>query len=282
MSCCETGGAMRPRTALVHALAFTVGHDNASFPHFSADREGPPRTVHLDSYHIARTETSNRDFSAFVDAMGYTTTAERYGWSFVFDAQLTPEAEAASTECAAATPWWIRVTDASWKAPRGPGSTYDPDHPVVHVSWYDARAFCEWKGGRLPTEAEWEAAAAGGVDSTRVFPWGDELVDDTVHRCNIWQGKWPAKNTAEDGFLFTAPVSSFPPQNDLGLHHMAGNVWEWTSDVWDGPEETHRTKKGGSFLCHETSCYRYRTKARSSNDAESTTSNLGFRCAWST
>lgn len=284
MSCCDGPFfSLRPRSALVQALVFTVGHGNESFPHFRADREGPPRRVALDAFHIALTETSHRDFAAFVDATGHVTTAEAYGWSFVFESQLTAEADAASSECAADTPWWIKVPGASWRAPRGPGSEGDPEHPVVHVSWDDANAFCEWAGGgRLPSEAEWEAAAAGGADSAHVFPWGSDLLDDGgVHRCNIWQGEWPQRNSADDGFAHTAPVKSMRAQNDLGLHHMVGNVWEWTADAWDGVEANHRTKKGGSFLCHETSCYRYRTKARSSNDARSSTSNLGFRCAWS-
>lgn len=281
MSCCNTSSAPRPRSALVKAMVFTLGHTNESIRHFHADREGPPRVVNMEAYRMAITETSNKDFASFVNSTHHVTAAERHGWSFVFESQLTPEADAVSSECAAATPWWIKVPGATWREPYGKGVPYEPEHPVVHVSWSDAQAYCEWVGGRLPSEAEWEAAAAGGVDSADIFPWGSQLLETGSHRCNIWQGTWPYENTAADGFEFTAPVKSLPAQNRLGLHHMVGNVWEWTSDVWDGPEANHYTKKGGSFLCHETSCYRYRTKARSSNERDSSTSNLGFRCAWS-
>lgn len=296
MSCCK-GGALqsRPRSAPVQALAFTLGHTNVSFRHFHADREGPPRVLHLEAYRMALTETSNKDFAAFVNATTHVTVAETSGWSFVFEDQLTPEADAVASECASETPWWIKVPGATWREPYGRGMPYDPEHPVVHVSWSDARAYCAWVGGRLPSEAEWEAAAAGGVNSADIFPWGSELLpkghtggdnggdagNNMSHRCNIWQGTWPHENTVADGFRFTAPVKSLPAQNSLGLHHMVGNVWEWTADAWDGSESNHYTKKGGSFLCHQTSCYRYRTKARSSNDRDSSTSNLGFRCAWS-
>ena len=281
MSCCNQSPRMHPRSAVVQALLFTLGHDNKSSPYFYADREGPPRRIHLDTYRVALTETSNRDFATFVDATNHVTDAEQYGWSFVLDTQLTPEADTASSQCASDAPWWIKVSGASWRSPRGPGSMYDPDHPVVHVSWHDARAFCEWVGGRLPSEAEWEAAASGGLDSTYTFPWGDNLLSDNeTHRCNIWQGTWFDHNTAEDGFAHTAPVKSMIAQNDLGLYHMIGNVWEWTNDEWNGHNANHYTKKGGSFLCHMSSCYRYRTKARSSNEAKSSTSNLGFRCVW--
>ena len=154
-----------------------------------------------------------------------------------------------------------------------------------------AQAFCAWSGTRLPTEAEWEYAAAGGLQSA-VFPWGDELEPDGEHRMNVFQGKFPAENTAADGWVGTAPVDTFAP-NGYGLYNMTGNVWEWCADWFDpgyygrsprrnppGPDRgTHRVMRGGSYLCHRSYCYRYRVAARSANTPDSATGNLGFRCA---
>jgi formylglycine-generating enzyme required for sulfatase activity len=164
------------------------------------------------------------------------------------------------------------------------------------VSWHDAVAFSAWVGKRLPTEAEWEYAARGGLDQAR-FPWGDELTPDGEHRCNIWQGQFPTRNTAEDGYRGTAPVDAFPP-NDFGLFNVSGNVWEWCADWWStthqatgshgtGPQVSpagpptgdSRVMRGGSYLCHDSYCTRYRVAARSSNTPDSSGGNLGFRCA---
>lgn len=164
------------------------------------------------------------------------------------------------------------------------------DHPVVHVSWNDAVNYCAWSEKRLPTEAEWEYACRGKLNQ-RLFSWGNKLNPHNEHWINIWQGEFPDKNTADDGYVGTAPVISFP-NNSFGLKNILGNVWEWTADWWDihhssesaknpkGPSSgTNRVKKGGSYLCHKSYCYRYRCAARSQNTPDSSAGNLGFRCA---
>jgi formylglycine-generating enzyme required for sulfatase activity len=165
------------------------------------------------------------------------------------------------------------------------------DHPVVHVSWRDAQAYCQWASKRLLTEAEWEYAARGGGDQTR-YPWGSELTPKGKHRCNIWQGKFPEENTAEDGYIGTAPARSYRP-NGFGLYNVCGNVWEWCRDwfspTWHlsgpiinplGPDMgEQKAMRGGSFLCHKSYCNRYRLGARTGNTPDSSTSNCGFRCA---
>jgi formylglycine-generating enzyme required for sulfatase activity len=162
---------------------------------------------------------------------------------------------------------------------------------VVHVSWRDAVAFCDWAGLRLPTEAEWEYAARGGLEQKR-FPWGDEREPDGEHRMNVWQGTFPSENTLDDGFFGTAPADSFVA-NGFGLHNTSGNVWEWCADWFDsgypgvspssnpsGPEVGEaKVIRGGSYLCHDSYCNRYRVAARTSNTPDSTTGNMGFRCA---
>ena len=249
-----------------------------------ADREGPVREVEVGAFAIDLCAVSNRRFAAFVDATDYVTDAERYGWSFVFGGLLPDEFP--DTRGAVQAPWWRQVFEACWRRPEGPHSSLGErlDHPVVHVSWRDAQAFCRWSGTRLPTEAEWEYAARGGLVQKR-FPWGDEREPGGEHRMNVWQGTFPAENTLADGFLGTCPVDAFPA-NGYGLHNTSGNVWEWCEDRFHGaarepadPASEARVTRGGSYLCHDSYCNRYRVAARSSNTADSSTGNTGFRCA---
>lgn len=238
-----------------------------------------------------KTAVTNAQFAAFVSETGYQTDAEKFGWSFVFHADapknLGPLARVPGTE------WWRKVDGATWLDVHGPDTrdANHPDHPVVHVSWHDARAFATWCSGRLPTEAEWEHAARGGLGDVR-FPWGnEEPTDDTFLPCNIWQGDFPTRNTAADGWVSTAPVTAFE-QNAFGLYNMVGNVWEWTSAPYRPKSlkrsaqgklaqvRGHKVLKGGSFLCHRNYCYRYRIAARIGNSPDTSTQHQGFRVAW--
>ncbi len=256
------------------------------------DGEGPVREVELSAFAIAPTQVTTAEFATFVDATGYVTEAEEIGWSFVF-ASFLPAALRASSPRVPEAPWWCAVDGATWRSPEGPGSDVADraDHPVVHVSWRDAEAYARWVGGRLPTEAEWERAARGGLVGAR-FPWGDELEPGGVHVCNIWQGRFPVKNTADDGFVGTCGVRAFPA-NGFGLFGVAGNVWEMVADRWStdhgatrvrdprGPDVgTSRVMRGGSYLCHDSYCNRYRVAARTQNTPDSSSGNQGFRVAF--
>jgi sulfatase modifying factor 1 len=251
---------------------FLMGEAGASA--YPADGEGPVRRVRLDPFWIEPTAVSNLDFARFVEQTGHVTEAERFGWSFVF-AGLLPD-DFPATRGVSRAPWWRQVEGAFWSRPEGPQSDVEErsDHPVVHVSWNDAQAYCDWAGARLPTEAEWEYAARGGLPE-KVFPWGDELEPGGEHRMNVWQGTFPQENSEADGYYGTCPVGAFPP-NGYGLHNMTGNVWEWCAD-WYVPGQ-NRSTRGGSYLCHASYCRRYRVAARNSMEPDSTTGNTGFRC----
>ena len=286
-------GAPRPEAGEMVALAggpFRMGTDDPDG--FPADGEGPVHRVTLRPFRIDVTAVTNRQFAAFVDDTGYETDAERFGWSYVFAGHLPKKALRKARGRAASAPWWAAVDGAQWRHPEGRGSHVGrrADHPVVHVSWADARAFAAWAGKRLPTEAEWEYAARGGLDGRR-YPWGDELEPDGGHRCNVWQGRFPDHNTRADGFAGTAPVRSFSP-NGFGLYETTGNAWEWCADGFSptayrdlpaddpvGPEAPTRVIRGGSYLCHASYCNRYRVAARSHNVPDSSSGNTGFRCA---
>jgi formylglycine-generating enzyme len=257
--------------------------DGGEFAMGSADRfaypgdgEGPVRRVRLRPFAIDACAVSNSGFARFVEGTGHETEAERFGWSFVFGGLLPDDFP--PTRGVASAPWWRQVEGADWRRPEGPQSGLEGrmDHPVVHVSWNDAEAYCAWAGKRLPTEAEWEFAARGGLEG-KVFPWGDELEPGGEHRMNVWQGTFPRVNTCDDGFYGTAPVDAFAP-NGYGLHNMTGNVWEWCAERFS-PEVLNRSTRGGSYLCHDSFCRRYRVAARNSMEPDSTTGNTGFRCA---
>ncbi len=269
--------------------SFVMGTDEPF--RWSGDGESPAREIQVHPFRIGRGAVSNAEFGRFIDATGYVTDAQRFGWSFVFHSFLPDDFP--DTRAVAATPWWRQVYGADWSHPAGPQSALDglETHPVVHVSWNDAIAFCGWAGVRLATEAEWERAARGGLVQKR-FVWGDEFSPDGQTMCNIFEGTFPTENTAADGFAGTAPVDAFPP-NGFGLHNMAGNVWEWCNDWFhptfhrDGPRvdptgPPHgqtKVMRGGSYLCHDSYCDRYRVSARSQNAADSSSGNLGFRVA---
>jgi sulfatase modifying factor 1 len=268
---------------------FLMGTDYARG--FPADGEGPVRAISLSPFAIDIFPVTNARFAAFVEATNYRTEAEIFGWSFVFWSHIPPDRFGDLVEDTAAyTPWWCKVPGATWNHPEGPGSdvNHRQNHPVVHVSWNDASAYATWASSVLPSEAQWEYAARGGLEQ-KLYPWGDELVPGGVHRCNIWQGKFPEKDTAEDGYAGTCPVGGFPP-NGYGLHSITGNVWEWCADWFHtkfsspahdplGPSHGEsKVMKGGSFLCHASYCNRYRVAARTSNTPDSSASNIGFRC----
>lgn len=306
-SCCTPGrpaAAISPlgtfariRSGSTEGMSFIAGREflmgNDGDYGFPADGEGPVHPVKLAGFFIDVTCVTNEQFNAFVNATRYKTEAERFGWSFVFEGHLSPQQQAEAVRLrVAGSEWWCRVDGATWRHPEGPGTTIKKrwDHPVVHVSWNDARAFAAWAGKRLPTEAEWEYAARGGLAQQR-FPWGNELEPEGRHRMNVWQGNFPTENSAADGFYGVAPARSFKP-NGYGLYNMTGNVWEWCEDWFDAayyrvspPENPlgptigeRRVMRGGSYLCHASYCNRYRTDARSSNTPDSTATNLGFRC----
>ncbi len=253
------------------------------------DGEGPVRSVWVDQFKLATTAVSNRNFQSFIDATHYQTEAQQVGSSFVFHLLL---AESAYLPASGVSPWWRDVPGACWHSPEGPGSSIEErwDHPVVHITRNDALEFCRWAGTRLPTEAEWEYAARGGLVS-QAYPWGDELCPDGEYRCNIWQGEFPNTNTVDDGFIGTAPVTQYVA-NAFGLYNMTGNVWEWVADRFTNMHSARAVKnpkgplngeqfvaKGGSYLCHESYCLRYRTSSRQALTGHVSAGNLGFRVA---
>lgn len=239
-------------------------------------REQPVMTRHIQGFLMDRHPVTVAQFRAFVEATGYKTEAEKFGNSGVFD--LTQQA-------------WYLHEGASWAYPMGPENAPAPeDHPVTQVSWHDASAYASWAGKRLPQETEWEHAARNGRNSRTQYAWGEEIKRQGLYHANIWQGVFPAKNTGEDGYLFTSPVGAFNT-NDLGLQDMSGNVWEWCADWYrsygpnsrllydnQGAGEKERVMRGGSFMCDPSYCHGYRVSGRSGSTPETGLFHVGFRC----
>ena len=285
-----TAGGPSPDTLVTVSGGRSLIGDESEWS-YPGDGEGPVHEVELTAYRIQRCAVSNGQFAEFVGATGWRTDAERFKWSFVFGGLLPDDFP--PTRGVEGAPWWRQVMGADWSHPEGPHSDLSErqDHPVVHVSWNDAQAYCAWTGTRLPTEAEWEVAARGGRVGAP-FPWGDELEPDGRHQMNVFQGEFPGGNTAADGYLGTAPVDAFEP-NGFGLHNVCGNVWEWCADWLDleyyrtapelapeGPKSgSLRVQRGGSYLCHASYCRRYRVSARFGNEPDSSSGNVGFRVA---
>jgi formylglycine-generating enzyme required for sulfatase activity len=256
--------------ALIPAGIFLMGSRD------KAPDEAPVHEVAVGAFWIDRREVTVAEFGRFIAATRYRTEAERFGWSAVFD-RVRGE--------------WTRVDGADWRHPEGPGSAGASEEPVTQVSWNDAEAFARWAGKRLPTEAEWEYAARGGL-AGRTYAWGDELRPGGRMMANWWQGTFPVRDTGEDGYRGRAPVGRFPP-NGYGLYDVIGNVWEWVADWYDpvyyrrsprrdprGPDRgTERVMRGGSWMCSENFCSNYRVASRSRATSDSGLDNVGFRCA---
>jgi formylglycine-generating enzyme required for sulfatase activity len=269
--------------------AFLMGTNSGEG--FAADGEGPVREITISPFYMDAAPVTNAQFAEFARATGHITESERFGWSFVFQGHIAEPRIVEDTVLA--VPWWCKVPGANWKHPEGPDANIAlrDDYPVTHVSWNDALAYAQWAGKRLATEAEWEYAARGGLEQKR-YAWGDDLMPEGRHVCNIFQGEFPAHDTAEDGYAGACPVTAFPA-NGYGLFSTAGNTWEWCADWFHasyhlvagrenptGPAEGRaRVMRGGSYLCHESYCNRYRVAARTSNTPDSATTNIGFRCA---
>lgn len=295
---------------------FMMGGDNSQA---SAD-EYPKHKVQVNSFWMDATEVTNAEFAKFVKATHYITTAEKKpDWeemkktlppgtpkppdSSLVAASLVFHQTSGPVDMNDYSQWWSWVKGADWKHPEGPGSSIEgkENYPVVQVSWYDAIAYCKWAGKRLPTEAEWEFAARGGLEN-QIYPWGNEPINSGKPKANSWGGKFPYYNDDKDGFIKLAPVKSFAP-NGYGLYDMAGNVWEWCSDWYDanyyqtfgntvainpnGPQESNdpmepytpkRSLRGGSFLCNDSYCSGYRVARRMKSSPDTGLEHTGFRC----
>lgn len=307
--------AAHPGMVWIPGGTFQMGADNDQ----ASQDEYPKHTVMVSGFWMDRTEVTNAQFAAFVRATGYVTTAERKpDWndlkkqlppgtpkpdpSLLVPASLVFSPPDHPVDLNDYSVWWSWKKGASWRHPHGPGSSIagKGNYPVVHISWYDAVAYCKWAHKRLPTEAEWEFAARGGL-TDKIYPWGNERPHPGAARGNFWEGHFPDKNTSADGFYYSAPVGSFAP-NGYGLVDMAGNVWEWCADYYradyykslgsatavnphgptssydpDEPYAKKRVIRGGSFLCNESYCTGYRVSRRMKSTEDSGMEHVGFR-----
>jgi formylglycine-generating enzyme required for sulfatase activity len=312
----RSGDSSLTGMVLIPAGSFDMGGDNKQA---SAD-EYPKHKVTIDSFYIDVTEVTNAQFQKFVEATGYITTAEKKpDWeelkksvpsgtpkppdSVLVAASLVFKPSNSEVNLSNYSQWWSWIAGANWRHPEGPSSNIKgkENFPVVHISWYDAMAYCKWAGKRLPTEAEWEFAARGGLINN-IYPWGNEHVNTGKPKTNSWEGKFPYLNEQQDGFYKLAPVKSFIC-NQYGLFDMAGNVWEWCSDWYDynyykslegkitanpkgaaqsfDPDEPHtqkRSLRGGSFLCNDSYCSGYRVARRMKSTPDTGLEHTGFRC----
>lgn len=301
ISCKNNSNKNYDKMILVHAGTFEMGGDNEQ----AKPDEFPKHKVFIDAFWIDETEVTNAQFNKFVKATNYITTAEKdfdyidnlgnkihqKAGSLVFN-KLTKKEDAIVNN------WWHFVEGANWKHPQGPKSSIigKDNYPVVQVSWYDAQAYCNWAGKRLPTEAEWEFAARGTLVNN-IYPFGNSNTD-LYKKLNSWNGNFPYENTLQDKYENTAPVKSFPP-NNIGLYDMSGNIWEWCYDWYDenyyifckkssifkNPKGADTSKtdekvmRGGSFLCNDSYCSGFRVAARMKSSIETSLEHTGFRCA---
>jgi formylglycine-generating enzyme required for sulfatase activity len=313
----DTRPAPLPQTAPFPGMVYIPGGTfmMGSDAHYPEER--PAHAVTIDGFWMDETTVTNAEFRRFVEATGHRTSAERppnpddYPGAkpeMLVPASIVFRPPPRPVDLSNHYEWWAYVPGADWRHPRGPDSSIEglDDHPVVHVAYADAIAYCEWAGKSLPTEAEWERAARGGLEGAE-YAWGAELAPGGLHMANTWQGDFPTENRLDDGFEWTAPVRSFPP-NDFGLYEVTGNVWEWTADFYEsrhrvppgccGPAKNPRggvkeksmdpcmpssfiprkVTKGGSFLCAPSYCRRYRPAARMAQPIDTSTCHLGLRC----
>jgi formylglycine-generating enzyme len=301
---------------LIPGGTFDMGADNNQ----ASPDEYPKHRVTVNTFYIDITEVTNAQFKIFIDATDYVTTSERKpDWEELKKTvplgtpkpadSLMQAASLVFKQCTEPvslndyTQWWSWITGADWKHPQGPQSNISgkENYPVVHVSWDDAMAYCKWAGKRLPTEAEWEFAARGGLINN-IYPWGNEHINTGKAKANSWEGNFPYLNEKKDGFITAAPTKSYSP-NGYGLYDMAGNVWEWCSDFYnqdyyktlegkttsnpngaaksydaDEPYAIKRTLRGGSFLCNDGYCSGYRVARRMKNSPDTGLEHTGFRC----
>jgi len=301
---------------LIPGGVFEMGADNDQ----ASPDEYPKHKVQVSPFYMDITEVTNAQFRKFVEATGYVTTAERApDWeevkkslppgtpkppdSVLVPASLVFKPSDGPVDLNDYSQWWTWKKGANWRQPEGPGSSIEgkDDYPVVHISWEDAQAYCKWAGKRLPTEAEWEFAARGGLINN-IYPWGNEHVNQGKPKANTWEGKFPYLNEQKDGYVKLAPVKSYPP-NGYGLYDMAGNVWEWCSDLYHydyykqlegkltvdpkGPDSSYdpqepytlkRSLRGGSFLCNDSYCSGYRVARRMKSSPDTGLEHTGFRC----